>query len=122
MISFRFLIAPLLITLATELLIALILHVKGLRQYIVMIIMNLITNPAVNIIFRLISDRINTDGFILYLVIFILEVCVVISESYILRRFTKELSMKPFTLSVCINVSSFAAGLLFYFMLSVLYK
>ena len=119
MADLYFLIYPLMMTLAAELLIACILGVRGLRQYVVIAVMNIITNPLINITLRIVSDKMDISRAILYFLIFVLEIAVVLIEGCILQRFTRKLPMKPYPLSLILNLSSFAAGVLSSVMLNI---
>lgn len=112
-IGLSFLIYPLTLTLATECIIAFILGVRGVRQYTVVVLMNLITNPLINIALRLVSDKLDLNRTMLYILIFILELAVVLSESLFLAKLSGRLPLKPLFLSLVLNLSSFMAGLIF---------
>ena len=74
--------------------------------------MNLVTNPLLNIILQLLISRTGIKGALLYVMIFILETVVVLSETLMLRAFAGKLPLKPLWISVILNLSSFSAGLL----------
>lgn len=107
-----FLIYPLFMTLASECLIAMIIGLKGRRCFCTVIAMNLVTNPLLNIMLQLLISRTGIKGALLYVMIFILETVVVLSETLMLRAFAGKLPLKPLWISVILNLSSLSAGLL----------
>lgn len=98
----------LIITLLTECSIAFIAGVRGKRQFTVIIMMNVFTNPLINIALRFL----NLSGALYYLAVFILELAVVFFEGFLLKKTCVTLPMKPYLLSFILNLSSFTAGLI----------
>ncbi len=111
-LSLSFLIYPLILTLAAECIIAFILGVRGVRQFIVIILMNLITNPLINTVLRLVYDKLDLNRVMLYILILILELAVVLSEGFLLAILAGRLPLKPMRFSFVLNLSSFIAGLI----------
>lgn len=97
----------LIMTLLTECSIGFVAGVRGRRQFAVIIMMNVFTNPLINIALRLLS----LSGALYYLAVFILEIAVVFFEGFLLKKFCDTLPMKPYLLSFILNLSSFSAGL-----------
>ncbi len=107
------------LTLASELVIAFILNVRGIRPYIVIVLMNIITNPAINTALRLTAGHWHAGRALFYCVIFLFEALVILTEGLILKKHGGALPVKPYLLSFILNLSSFLTGLLCYSMLRV---
>ena len=109
-----FLIGPLVLTVAAESVAAFIIGVRGRRQFIVIFVMNLITNPLINLALRCLRSRADIGGMMYYVIVFLFEMIVVWAEGKIIGRFFSRRIMDPYLLSFCLNLSSFTAGMIFY--------
>ncbi len=96
------------LTIMTESAVAYITGVRGLRQYVVVLAMNVLTNPLLNITLKMLDLR----GLWFYIAVLTGETIVVLMEGAILALFCGFLSLKPYRLSLILNISSFMAGLL----------
>ena len=101
------LLLALILTLLTESSVAFITGVRGRRQFAVIIIMNIMTNPLINIVLRLLK----LSGVPYYITVFILEMAVVFIEGLIMKKNCTILPMNPYLLSLILNLSSFTVGL-----------
>ncbi len=113
MIKLQTLAFTLTLTVAAETIIAIIIGVKGLRQYTIILLMNILTNPLINIALHLLSVHWTAGRAPFYFVILLSEAAVVFIEGMILKKLSGQLPMKPFILSFILNLSSYLTGLLF---------
>ena len=112
MIHIEALIYPLAMTIAAECLVAGIIGIKKPRQFVTIVAMNLITNPLLNIVIRVIIGRTGSGSEMLPGVIALSEAVVVFTEAVLLSLFAGKLPMKPLYVSMILNLSSFASGIL----------
>lgn len=104
------LLEALLLTEAVETITALLLGYRGKKFFKVLILINIITNPALNIILNIMYNI----GIYNYAVLTLLEVMVVFGE-WRLFKFALGSSKKSFlSLSIIINLSSYIAGVLLF--------
>ena len=101
------LLLTLILTLLTESSVAFISGVRGKRQFAVIITMNILTNPLINIVLRLLQ----LSGAPYYITVLKLEMSVVFIEGLILKKNCTSLPMNPYVLSFILNLSSFTVGL-----------
>ena len=104
---------PLIMTVITECIVAVITGVRGKRQFITIVLMNILTNPLINTALHLLS----LSGALYCLAVFILEGAVVFTEGFILKKACYDLPMNPYILSFVLNLSSFMAGVIWVVML-----
>ena len=107
------LVLPLIMTLITECIVAAITGVRVKRQFVIIVLMNVLTNPLINTALRLL----NLSGTLYFLTVSILEGVVVFTEGFILKKTCTDLPMNPYILSFILNLSSFMAGVIWAVML-----
>ncbi len=96
------------LTVVLELIFALVFKVRGERDFVLVIVVNVITNPAVVLLnYLLLRDT----ALPRMPVIFVLEAAAVLVEAFYYRRYAETIK-KPFLFSLCANVFSFSIGLL----------
>ena len=95
------------ITLAIEVNLYMILDYKNLKLFIVVSIINIITNSSMNLI--LLTTR---NDFYYYLILSIFEVSVVFLEALVVTIILKYKYTSSLLFSLIVNVSSFLMGLL----------
>lgn len=100
----------LLLTILLEGLFGAIWGVKGGRNYIIMLLANVLTNPLVNIIHSFCAYELRLDGLIMVLITAFLEISAVILEWLVYKSRT-DIS-KPLLFSLCANGFSFICGIL----------
>lgn len=100
----------LLLTILLEGLFGVIWGVKGGRNYIIMLLANLLTNPLVNVIHIYFAYELRLDGFIIIIITALLEITAVIAEWLVYKSRTD--IKKPFLFSLCANGFSFLCGIL----------
>jgi len=94
------------------------LFFKSKKLVYAVFLCNLLTNPLLNFVAII---WLNFIGLSFYLpLLAILEICVVIGEAYLLRAMMKYTFYKSFLLSLFFNACSFAAGILFTVIISML--
>lgn len=113
MIELQTLAFTLTLTVAVETVVAIIIGVKGLRQYTVILLMNILTNPLINIALHLLSAHWTAGRAPFYFIILLSEAAVVFAEGMILKFFSRQLPVKPLLLSFILNLSSYLTGLIF---------
>lgn len=99
------LILSLLLTLVFELLYALGWGVRK-KDLLLVFLVNILTNPLV-VLFHSVTE---SHGILLSIIL--PELTAIAVESYLLKRYSKDI-LYPILLAICINVFSFFAGLLF---------
>ena len=97
------LIKALLITLVVELLMLFLLKERKIKIFIVCGIINIITNPILNIILQYTNHY--------YLLLIILEIVIVIIEGIIYYLFKKDIK-KAFMISLICNLASLLMGMI----------
>ena len=110
----------LLLTLAVELIAAAVLRVRKPTDYLIIALVNCLTNPIVNIIyyFSLIFLPVPVPYFIMAL----LEVAVVFTEALLFSRLLSYKRLRPIIFSLILNASSFAAGWIFVLIRSIVFS
>lgn len=99
---------PLILTIVIELLVLFILGFRDKKLYLTVTLINIITNPSLNIILFQTHSLLESLG---YLYVIFLEILVVLCE-YLMLKFTFKDSKIPFLkLSFVLNSSSFLLGI-----------
>lgn len=83
-------------------------RVRERRNYLVLFLVNLLTNPFVNAFYRIAVDK--TDGVTLAAVTLLLEISAILAEGLIYRETTD--IKKPILFSLGANTFSFGLGLI----------
>ena len=96
------------LTVSLELIFALLFKVRGARDFVLLIVVNVITNPAVVLLNYLL---IREAGLPRVPVIIVLEAAAVLVEALYYRRYGETIK-KPFLFSLGANAFSFSIGLL----------
>lgn len=96
------------LTLLLELLIALLFQVRAVRDLLLVTLVNLMTNPAVVLLHRLLTDK---TALPVPLVIALLEAAAFLTEALYYRRYAEKIG-HPFLFSLGANVFSFSGGIL----------
>lgn len=92
-------------TIVIESLVALLLGVKNKKDYINIVLVNIMTNPVVNItpsIFLLLYGMIGHN-----IALIILEISVVIIEGLVYKKYLSYNKINPYLLSLILNISSY---------------
>ena len=100
----------LLLTILLEGLFGVIWGVRGGRNFVIMLLANIMTNPAVNIIHSFFAYELRLGGFAMMLVTAVLEISAVAAEWLVYKSRTD--IKKPFLFSLCANGFSFLCGIL----------
>lgn len=100
----------LLLTIFLECLFGAIWGVKGGRNYIIMLLANLLTNPLVNIIHIYFAYEMRLDGQVMIIITALLEISAVTLEWLVYKSRTD--IKKPFLFSLSANGFSFLCGIL----------
>lgn len=100
----------LLLTILLEGLFGAIWGVKGGRNYIIMLLANLLTNPLVNIIHIYFAYEMKLDGLAMVIITALLEISAVTLEWLVYKSRTD--IKKPFLFSLSANGFSFLCGIL----------
>ena len=108
------LIEALALTLVIELTIALILKVRNKCDILFIALINCVTNPLINMIYAgiLLFFRIEADSLISYVVVFVLEIVVWLTEALFFKKLLEYIRMPGMLLSLILNASSFFIGLI----------
>ena len=99
----------LLLTVLLEGLFGVIWGVSGGRNYIIMLLANVMTNPLVNVIHSFFAYELGIDGVAMVLITAVLEFAAVIAEWLVYKSRTD--IKKPFLFSLCANGFSFLCGI-----------
>ena len=91
------------LTLILESVFALIWGIKGRRDWLLLLLVNIVTNPIVVTLYYCISSR--------WIFVLLLEVCAVLAEWLAYRRWGKT-TRPAFLFSLCANCFSYFSGLL----------
>ena len=100
----------LLLTILLEGLFGAVWGVKGGRNYIIMLLANLLTNPLVNAIHIYFAYEMKLDGLAMAIITVLLEIAAVIAEWLVYKSRTD--IKKPFLFSLSANGFSFLCGIL----------
>ena len=95
-------------TIIIELLISIILKIKDKKDFINIILVNILTNPLLVSISTLILYKYGLTK--RNISVIIMEVMVVIIEGYIYKKYIKYEKINPFLLSLILNASSYFIG------------
>lgn len=109
-----YLVIPLVLTIAFEVIIALIIRFTKRNELKMIVLINLLTNPVLQLIL-IISAFLGLRGDAFQWFLWIIELSIIIVEFYILYYVFKRSRQKTYILllSFCINAFSFTMGLLF---------
>lgn len=102
------------LTLVIELTIALILKVRNKYDILFIALINCVTNPLINVIYAgiLLLFRIEAYSLISYVVVFVLEIVVWLTEALFFKKMLEYKRMPGMLLSLILNASSFFIGLI----------
>ena len=89
---------------------------KTKRLIYAVFLCNLLTNPLLNFILLIYYNYIGHEFY--WLIVAVLEVCVVIGEAFLIRAMMKYTFKKSVALSFLFNACSFTAGLLIGFIIT----
>ena len=102
----------LVITLAIELSLATALKIRGMKNMLIILLANLLTNPAANYCYDWAMYLLSHDSGWLILITVALEAAAILIEFMIYRFLLDFDSIGKFKLSLILNGASFAAGIL----------
>lgn len=102
----------LLLTITVEIIFAYILRVRDKKDYVNIILVNIVTNPIVVSIPIYINYQFGVIYY--YISLVILEVLAVITEGLIYKDFLSYKRLNPFILSIILNILSYIAGEIFW--------
>lgn len=105
----KYLIICLILTIFLETFLAIILKVRTKKDILNIILVNILTNPIVVIVPFLLNRY---GRYARNISLFILELLTFITEGYIYQKTLKYQKIKPYTLSLILNLFSFGMGLL----------
>lgn len=100
----------LLLTVLLEGLFGVIWGVRGGRNYIIMLLANVMTNPLVNVIHSFFAYELRLGVVAMALITAVLEIAAVIAEWLVYKSRTD--IKKPFLFSLCANGFSFLCGII----------
>lgn len=100
----------LLLTILLEGLFGAVWGVRGGRNFIIMLLANLLTNPLVNVIHSFFAYEIRLDGVAMAIITAFLEIAAVTLEWLVYKSRTD--IKKPFLFSLCANGFSFFCGVI----------
>ena len=104
----RVMLTCLISTLLIELLVAKLFKIKNKKDFINIILVNIVTNPLVVTIPFLIN--ITYGSFARHIVLLALEILTVLFEGYIYKKYLDLKKLNPFLLSFILNLSSYVGG------------
>lgn len=99
------------LTLIVELALALILKIRG-RDLLIITLVNILTNPAVNFCYYWAAYRFSGQRLIIVLILIALEAAAVLIEFMFYKLLLKKTHIGKLKLSLLLNAASFAAGLI----------
>ncbi|MCI7768530.1 MAG: hypothetical protein MSJ26_11210 [Oscillospiraceae bacterium] len=100
----------LLLTILLEGLFGVIWGVRGGRDYLIMLLANVLTNPLVNVIHSFCAYELRFGRIIMLLITFFLEAGAVTAEGFVYKSRTD--IKKPILFSLCANGFSFLCGII----------
>ncbi len=110
---------PLVITLGLELSAAVLLKVRKGKELLVIVLVNLITNPLLNVTLLVLAERLPYYAYRWWIPV--MEVIIWLAEGLAFRKFLKSVK-QPFLFSLCLNgISYFIGGWLGRMIISLLY-
>ena len=104
--------ASLLLTLAVELPLAFLLKVRGGKNLLIVVLVNLLTNPVVNYCYYWALRFFAADSIYTILFLAFLELAAVLTEFLFYKLLLSYDRLGKLKLSLLLNAASFAAGLL----------
>lgn len=96
------------LTIVVEVLFAFILKVRDKKDFVNIILANIITNPIVVIIPIYINFKFGSTYY--YISLIILEIMAVIVEGILYKKFLNYKRINPFVLSIILNILSYVSG------------
>ena len=114
MILLNLLMTTLIGTVIIEVVFALLLGVRDKKDIMNIILANIMTNPFL-VIFSFMIKAKHGDQ-VYYPVLFFMEILAVLSEGYIYRKYLEYKRIRPFLLSLILNLLSYTIGLLIIYM------
>lgn len=106
----KIIIVSLICTIIIELTFALILRIKDKRDLLNILLVNLLTNPLLNAISLFINIKYGHK--MLEYLIYPMEICVVIIEGYIYKKYLNYKRINPYLLSLILNCGSYFIGII----------
>ena len=100
----------LLLTILLEGLVGAVWGVRGGRDYLIMLLANILTNPLVNVIHSYCAYELKMGTLPMLLITIFLETGAVIAEGFVYKSRTD--IKKPFLFSLCANGFSFLCGII----------
>lgn len=97
------------VTIIIEVVVAIILKVKDKKDYLNIILVNIITNPLVAIIPFYLNIHYGIAARNICLAI--MEIWAVLLEGYIYRKYLKYDKINPYVFSLILNITSYSLGL-----------
>ena len=98
------------LTVIIELVLAVIIGVRNKKDFIIIILVNIFTNPLVNVISFLFNVYLGT--LIRNIILLIMEISAVIVEGYIYKKNLYYKGLNPFVLSIILNITSYGFGVI----------
>ena len=103
-----YIVRSLILTVIIEVLVALIIGIRGKKDILNVILVNLITNPIVNV--TIITINIYVGLLARNITLYILEILVLLIEALIYRKVLNYKKINWFLVSLILNLSSFGIG------------
>lgn len=94
------------LTIALELCFGCLCRIRDRKDILLLILVNILTNPIVNISYYLVIHNNNWNRFI---VVIVLELMAILTEGYYYRSYGRTFS-RPFLFALCANLFSFGIG------------
>ena len=101
--------SSLIFTIILELGLALIFKIKNKDDIIIIVLVNVVTNPIVVVFPYLLGIFYGNTG--RYVLLLILEILTVFFEGFIYKKYLKFKSINPYVLSILLNVTSYFIGI-----------
>ena len=102
----------LLLTIVVEIIFAYLLKVRNKKDFVNIILVNVVTNPIVVIIPIFINF--NFGSLYYYISLVILEILAIIVEGLLYKMFLNYNKINPFLLSIILNILSYISGEIFW--------
>ena len=107
---YEYMLICLLITIIIEIFVSLIIGVRDKVDLINILLVNILTNPIVVSFSNLCSVKFGlTIG---YVVLYILEIFAILVEGFIYKKYLEFRKIKPYLLSLLLNICSYLIGLI----------
>lgn len=98
----------LIITIILEVFTALIFKVRSTKDLLNIVLINIVTNPVLVVITYYVNIYYSMKVY--YIVLIILELCVVFIEGFVYKKYLKFKNINPFVLAFILNCSSYFIG------------